>query len=75
MQNSIHSRKEIKTSWKKIREDVVGRPSIVSTRKEVVDEIFIRKTSNLCKSIVGIDASHLYPYSMCQPMPTGLYTR
>ena len=30
---------------------------------------------NLCKSIVGIDASQLYPYSMCQDMPTGLYTR
>ena len=54
---------------------MVGGPSIVFTRKAVVDETFIRKSSNLCKSIVGIDASQLYPYSMCQPMPTGLYTR
>ena len=59
----------------KIREGVVGGPSIVFTRKAVVDETFIRKSTNLCKSIVGIDASQLYPYSMCQPMPTGLYTR
>ena len=59
----------------KIREDVVGGPSIVFTRKAVVDETFIRKSANICKSIVGIDASQLYPYSMCQPMPTGLYTR
>ena len=59
----------------KIREDMVGGPSIVFTRKAVVDEIFIRKSSNLCKSIVGIDASQLYSYSMCKPMPTGLYTR
>ena len=59
----------------KIREDMVGGPSFVSTRKAVVDETFLRKLSNLCKSIVGIDASQLYPYSMCQPMPTGLYTR
>ena len=59
----------------KIREDVVGGPSIVFTRKAVVDETFIRKSTNLCKSIVGIDASQLYPYSMCQPMPAGLYTR
>ena len=59
----------------KIREDMVGGPSIVLTRKAVVDETFIRKPSNLCKSIVGIDASQLYHYSMCQPMPTGLYTR
>ena len=54
---------------------MVGGPSIVFTRKAVVDETFIRKSSNLCKSIVGVDASQLYPYSMCQPMPTGLYTR
>ena len=54
---------------------MVGGPSIVLTHKAVVDETFIRKSSNLCKSIVGIVASQLYPYSMCQPMPTGLYTR
>ena len=54
---------------------MVGGLSSVFTRKAVVDETFIRKSSNLCKSIVGIDASQLYPYSMCQPMPTGLYTR
>ena len=29
----------------------------------------------MCKSIVGIDASQLYPCSMCQPLPTGLYAR
>ena len=33
----------------KIREDMVGGPSIVFTRKAVVDETFIRKSSNLCK--------------------------
>ena len=59
----------------KIREDMVGGPSIVFTRKAVVDETFIRDSTNLCKSIVGIDASQLYPFSMCQEMPTGLYTR
>ena len=59
----------------KIREDMVGGPSIVFTRKAVVDESFVRKSTNLRQSIVGIDASQLCPYSMCQPMPTGLYTR
>ena len=59
----------------KIREDVVGGPSIVFTRKAVVDETFIRKSANIGKSIVGIDVSQLYPYSMCQPMPNGLFTR
>ena len=59
----------------KIREDMVDGLSLVSTRKAVVDKISVRKSMKLCKSIVGIDASQLYPYSMCQPMPTGLYTR
>ena len=64
-----------KDLFEKIREDMVDNPSIVFTRKGVEDETFIRKSPNLCKSIVGIDASQLYPYSMCQPIPTGLYTR
>ena len=34
------------------------------TRKAVVDKIFIKNSSNICKSIVGIDASQLYP-SQC----------
>ena len=58
-----------------IGEDMVGGPFIVFTRKAVVDETFIRKSGKICKSIVGIDASQLYHYSMCQPMPTGLYIR
>ena len=59
----------------KIREDLVGGPFNVLTRKAVVDEFFIRNSANICKSIAGIDASQLYPYSMCQLIPTGLYTR
>ena len=59
----------------KIREDMTGGPSIVFTRKAVVEQTFIRNSENICKSIVGIDASHLYPFSMCQEMPTGIYTR
>ena len=63
-----------KDLWAKIREDVVGGPPIVFNRKAVIDETFIRKSAIICKSIVGIAASQVYPYSMCQPMPTGLYT-
>ena len=59
----------------KIREDMIGGPSITFTRKAVVDETFIRGSTNLCKSVVGIDASQLYPFSICQAMPTGLYSR
>ena len=47
----------------KIREDMVGGPSIVFTGKALVNKIFIRDSTNLCKSIVGIDASQLY--SLC----------
>ena len=59
----------------KIQEHMVGGPSIVFTRKAVVDETFNRISRNVCKCIVGIDARQLYPYSMCQLLPTGLYTR
>ena len=59
----------------KIREYMTGGPSIVFTRKAGANKTFTPKSNNLCKSIVGIDASQLYPYSMCQDMPTGLYTR
>ena len=66
--------KATKTCWRRFVK-IWLVPSIVFKRKAVVDETFIRKSMNLCKSIVGIDASQLYPYSMCQPMRTGLYTR
>ena len=42
-----------------LREDIVADPSIVFTRKAIVNEAFIRKSTNLCKSIVGNDASEL----------------
>ena len=59
----------------KIRSEMTGGPSIVFTRKAVVDKTFIRRSNSVCKAILGIDASQLYPFSMCQAMPTGLYTR
>ena len=54
---------------------MTGSPPIVFRRKAVVDQTYIRKSSNICKTIVGTDASQSYPFSMCQEMPTGLYTR
>ena len=64
-----------KEFWEKIQEDVVVGPFIVSTREAVVEKTFSPKSANVFKSIVGIDARQLYPYSMCQPITTGLYTR
>ena len=58
----------------KIREDMVDGPFIVFTRKAVVDENLVRESTNFCKRVVGIDASQLYPFSMCQAMPTGRHT-
>ena len=62
--------KSDKDSCEKFREDMTGGPSIVFTRKAVVDETYIRNSSNVCKSLVEIDASQLYSFSMCQDMPT-----
>ena len=59
--NFIPSQREIKTYWKKNLEDVVGGPSIVFTRKAVVARTFICTSTNICKSIVGIDDRHFYP--------------
>ena len=64
-----------KDSLEKLKEVMVGGPSIVFTRKAVVEQTRIHSSSNTCKSIVGIGASHLYPYAMCQPMPTVFYIR
>ena len=64
-----------KSLLERVREDLVGGPSIVFTGKAVVDETFIRKSTKKCKPIVGMDASQLYPYSICEPMTIGLYTR
>ena len=74
MQTSIHSRKDKKTFWKKF-EKMLLVVHLSFTRKAVVYETSIRKSTNLCKSIVGIDANQLYPYSMFQPMQTGLYAQ
>ena len=51
----------LEKAWK----DVVSSLSIVSTRKAVVDETFIEKSTNIFKSFVGNDASQLYPHSKC----------
>ena len=44
-----------------IRGDMVGGPSIVSKRKDVMDETPFCDSRNSCKTVVGIDASQFYP--------------
>ena len=45
----------------KIRENKTGGLLIVFTRKAAVDKTFIRDSSNICQSIVGIEAGQLTP--------------
>ena len=64
-----------KDLFEKIREDLTGGPSIVFTRKALNGKTFIKNSLNLCKSLVGIDATQLYTFSMCQYMQKRLYMR
>ena len=58
-----------------IREWLTGGPSIIFNRYAKVGETFLENTDNLCRAIVGIDASQLYPYAMTQQMPSGVYVK
>ena len=49
-----------------LREDMTDELTNVFNRKAVVDETFIRNSSIICKSIVGVDSSQLHSYSTCQ---------
>ena len=73
--NLILSHKTNDDLLPKLREVMVRLPSMVFTRKVVVDQTHMRNATSVCKSIVGMYASQRYPYSMCQPMPTGLYAK
>ena len=54
---------------------IVGGPSLVFTRKHVVDETSIRShcfpNSKPVKAILGYDANSLYPSTMLEDMPCG----
>ena len=63
--------KNDKDLLEKIRSDMVVGTSFVFTRGAVVGETKFRFTDNLCRTIIGVDASQ----PICQEMPTGLYTR
>ena len=59
MQKSILSQRETKTYCRKSWKHVIGGPPIVFTGKADVDEKFIQKSRNKCKSIARIGASPL----------------
>ena len=64
----------IKSLLKGHREDFVGGPCIVFTQKAFVHETFTRKPTKLWKSFVSFDGSQKYPYSIYQPMVSGLFS-
>ena len=62
--------------YKLFREAVVGGPSIVFCRKHEKNVTKIRETqfgskAQLCKGVIGVDASSLYLHSFSQDFPAG----
>ena len=53
----------------KIREDVVGGPSIVFTRKAVVDENFIRKSQTYANLLLELMPANYTPTLCANPCP------
>ena len=58
-----------------IRSWLTGGPSIIFNRYAKAGETRIDDSEHVCKTILGIDASQLYPFAMTKDMPTGLYTK
>ena len=52
MQNSVHSRNE-KKLFGETQQDVVGGPSIVFTRKAIVDELFSESLQTYANELLG----------------------
>ena len=67
-----HSLTTIKVLWRKSELIWWEVLPLFYTREAVVGETKIRFTDTLCRTIIGIDSSQLYPFSMCQEMPTDL---
>ena len=58
-----------------IREWLTGGASITFKRYAKVECSKIKNCFNLCNTIVGVDASHLYPLSMIKDLSEGVYTK
>ena len=73
-QNSIPPQREIKTLLEKILENLVSSLSIVFARKAVVDETFIRTSTNIYKCFFRLMPANYTPTRCVNPCPTGLCT-
>ena len=56
-----------------IRQNLTDGPSIIFTRYAKTTENCRIDSRNICNTVIGIDASQLYPYSTMKDMPTGPY--
>ena len=60
----------------KLKNNIVGGPSIIFNRRQIAGETFIRNNpEKLCQKILGFDANALYLYCIGQDMPVGPYIR
>ena len=57
----------------KIKDNVVGGPSIVFNRYQEKNKTHIRDGPNACKKIIGFDANVLYLWALMQNMPSGTF--
>ena len=72
MQNSIQSRKEIKTFWKKVKKILLVVQLSFLHAKQLLMKLLFESLQTFANLLLGIMPAN---YSMCQPMTTGLYTR
>ena len=59
----------------KIKNNIVGGPSIVFNRYHEKNKTYIRNGPSTCKKIIGFDANALYLWALMQNMPTGTFVR
>ena len=59
----------------KMRNNIVGGPSIIFHRHHESGVTRIRDGDKMCKEVLGFDANALYLWSLMQKMPTGPYIR
>ncbi|XP_038067357.1 uncharacterized protein LOC119737233 [Patiria miniata] len=64
-----------KDLYYKLKDNIVGGPSLVFHRYHEKGKTFIRGGTKLCQNIVGFDANALYLWSLMQEMPVGTCIR
>ena len=62
--------------YHKLKNSLVGGPSVIFSRFHKADETYIRENKmHICKSVLGLDFNSLYLHSIMQPMCVNNYIR